>query len=395
MPSPLHLLTVWNPSYASDTMDQHLAVLLRWGARLRAGEVESDDVYVWWAKVRSPRRRAALPHHADILALQEQIDGGVETHLYLTDYRSLYVGWLGRIGEASPLSEHAEKDHIPSYYAEASWPYDFWFRLCDIRCIVLDDTLQSCDELRKLRNLRYHDSPVSIYGGMVDVPLIVRTTAPHPWFEGRDGMTGGKLWAEYDAEIRGETSRLAKELRDNLFGRSLWGEMEPESRRFLAAGEALFRTRKDDPSFDFATALIEYVKAVETELNALLFPAIRAKVESISPGKRVVKLDDRRDLDLAAPAPHQGLGTIHHLLKNGGLFQEAVRTALQLDAKWLLERLPRELEKLIGFRNPAAHAGFHGMEGIDPLRAELLGIGCEGLLVQILRAKLRGRAQVS
>jgi hypothetical protein len=42
-------------------------------------------VYVWWAKIRSPRRDGALPHAAEIAALQSQIDADVETHLYLTD----------------------------------------------------------------------------------------------------------------------------------------------------------------------------------------------------------------------------------------------------------------------------------------------------------------------
>src|SRR5690606_39222983 len=56
-----------------------------------------EDVYVWWAKLRSPNRQQPLPHGEDVLALQEQIDEGVETHLYLTDYRSLYVGRLDEI----------------------------------------------------------------------------------------------------------------------------------------------------------------------------------------------------------------------------------------------------------------------------------------------------------
>jgi hypothetical protein len=97
---PHHLLTVWNPSYAEDALDAHLHVLLRWAERSRdpadAASPE-EDVYVWWAKIRSPRRDGELPHAAEIAALQSQIDDDVETHLYLTDYRSLYVGPLGEV----------------------------------------------------------------------------------------------------------------------------------------------------------------------------------------------------------------------------------------------------------------------------------------------------------
>jgi hypothetical protein len=30
-----HLLTLWNPSYAADAMDEHLSVLLDWAGRWR------------------------------------------------------------------------------------------------------------------------------------------------------------------------------------------------------------------------------------------------------------------------------------------------------------------------------------------------------------------------
>ena len=87
MTAPTHLLTVWNPSYVDDAMDAHLRVLLRWAERRDRGEAAPDDVYVWWAKLRSPRREGDLPHVDDVLALNEQITADVETHLYLTDYR--------------------------------------------------------------------------------------------------------------------------------------------------------------------------------------------------------------------------------------------------------------------------------------------------------------------
>ena len=89
-----HLLTVWNPSYSDDALDTHLAVLLKWSAESAAGRAHRDDVYVWWAKIRSKNRDGQLPHHSAVLALEEQIKQGTETHLYLTDYRSLYVAQM-------------------------------------------------------------------------------------------------------------------------------------------------------------------------------------------------------------------------------------------------------------------------------------------------------------
>jgi len=94
---PRHLLTLWSPSYSGDALDAHLDVLLRWAGEHAAGRAERDDVYVWWAKIRSQHRDGRLPHHADVLALDAQIGAQVETHLYLTDYRSLYVADVGEV----------------------------------------------------------------------------------------------------------------------------------------------------------------------------------------------------------------------------------------------------------------------------------------------------------
>jgi len=135
MTAPTHLLTVWNPSYVDDAMDAHLRVLLRWAERRDRGEAAPDDVYVWWAKLHSPRREGDLPHVDDVLALSEQIAAGVETHLYLTDYRSLYVGYLIEIDSGDLLGEYPDEiEHMPSYYRDRE--ADFWFHLRDIRRLV-------------------------------------------------------------------------------------------------------------------------------------------------------------------------------------------------------------------------------------------------------------------
>ena len=127
-------------------------------------EEGGEERYVWWAKVRSPNRQQPLPHTDDILAIQEQIEAAVETHLYLTDYRSLCVGQLDEITADRIRSDTpGEVEHMTTYYE--GMQADFWFRLLDIRRIVSDDTPVVIQELKQLRNKRYNDRPVSLYGG--------------------------------------------------------------------------------------------------------------------------------------------------------------------------------------------------------------------------------------
>lgn len=387
MNPPSHLLTVWNPSYAEDALDAHLRILLRWAERSRdvADLTGADDVYVWWGKIKSPNRDEPLPHAAEITAIDAQPHEDIETHLYLTDYRSLYVGHLGEVTTDDILSEEGEAEHAPSYYRGRE--ADFWFRLWDLRRLVADDTPGVIEELRCLRNTRYHDRPVSLYGGMVELPLIVTRDDGARWFADRDFLTGGRLWAERDADFRADTQRLARELPDNLFGRAVWDAFESATRMFLTTAEAVYRGRRDDPLFDFSGPAVEYVKAVETELNALLFPRLRRRLEKAALKDRETRVDGR-PLDLGARVGHQSLGAVLHLLEKDQVVARALGNAFSHeDAGWLRTRAPLELRPVLEVRNAAAHSGAVSREQAAWLRERVLGIGGEGVLVRLARIK--------
>ncbi|MEQ9570180.1 MAG: hypothetical protein RLN75_08325 [Longimicrobiales bacterium] len=266
MTRPRHLVAVWNPAYAVDAMDAHVNLLIERARAHRAGRLESEDeVHVWWGRITSPRRKEPLPHLADVLELDDQIQDGVPTVLYLTDYHSLYVADLSEITVDDVRARGAE---VPAYYGDMQC--DLWFGIWDVRRLVAEDTRAVIQELRKLHNTRYHDQPVSLYGGITELPLIVWRETEMDWFGDRAALTEGRLWAERDGEFRSEVGRLSADLRDNLFGARLWHLMEPATRTFLASAEAVVRARRDDPAFDFSGAAVEYAKALETEVNAVL-----------------------------------------------------------------------------------------------------------------------------
>jgi hypothetical protein len=111
-----------------------------------------------------------------------------------------------------------------------------WFKLGDIRRIVADDTLQVVEELKKLRNVNYNDRPVSIYGGMVDLPLVVTRPDGARFFDpdDREALAGERLWVEFDAELGAGIAGMERELRENRFGPALWSALEPTARTFVA-----------------------------------------------------------------------------------------------------------------------------------------------------------------
>jgi hypothetical protein len=367
-----HLVSLWNPAYADGAMDAHLRVLLDWIERHRDGKADEDDVYVWWARIRSANRQQGLPHDADVLTLDEQVQRGVDTHLYLTDYRSLYVGHLGEITADAVLEDEAEWPHAPEYYRYQM--VDFWFRLWDLRLLVADDTLETIELLKGLRNL----------------PLVVTEGPARAWFSDVGLLTGDRRWVERDADLRGETARLARDLRDNVLSRAVWAALEPSTRTFLASAEAVFRARREDPAFDFSGPAVEYAKAVEVELNALIFPVLRRALARGSVAARTVRLAER-PTDLGAAVPHQTLGALRVLLEHEDVVIRALRSALAHDGSWLVGEVPCRLRALEDLRNPAAHSETAWRDQVSFAREEIVGIGQEGLIGRVARAKMRAR----
>ena len=249
-----HFVSVWNPSYADDAMEQHLELLLSLAREHVAKRLAADDLYIWWGKVRSPNRQTAQVHLDDAKSVAAELDAGArtETQLYLTDYRSLYVADVDAI-HFGELPE-SEGSHVPGYYRREKLSADYWFRVLDVRRLVTDDLNGVIRELKALRNVHYSDKPVSLYGGMVDLPLFVTRPDGRRFFdeEERDAITGERLWAEFDAEVGTGVAAIERDLRDNLFGERAWLGLEMTARTFIATGEGVFRAHRADNGFDSA-----------------------------------------------------------------------------------------------------------------------------------------------
>jgi hypothetical protein len=382
-----HLVAVWNPVFGAEVMESHLRILLDGAAAYRKGQLAEDDVYVWWAKVRSPHRHQAMPHLADILALEVEKtrnDPGEETHLYVTDYRSLYVGHLGGITTADPRDSKTEKRHVPKYYFEKRFQLDCWFRVWDFRRLVFDDTVSVVRSLQNLRNVRYHDHPVSIYGGVVDVPLIVTETMPTRFFDHdyRSRLTDNRFWVEFDAEHSGSGS-LERELRENLFGDDVWQQFDPATRVFLSTAEKIFRDHVNDPGFDLSPAIVELSKALEVTCATVLRPVIeRAPVE--------VRREISRECDpdnWSSNPPK--LSSYSNLIAGAKPVSEYLRRKLR-HGQWLVESLPPILKQFAEIRNEAAHARRTERAEAVRWRRQLLGIGCDGVLAKLAMTEAVG-----
>jgi hypothetical protein len=369
-------------------MESHILLLRDKAQRHRAGQLDEDEVYVWWGKIRSSRRQTALPHIDEILSLEKELGEGEgeakrEVQLYLTDYRSLYVAHVGQITAEDVRDDEEDTSHIPQVYLSDSIHCDCWFMLWDIRRLVSDDTLAVVDELRKLRNTAYHDMPVSIYGGMVNLPLIVTRSDGARYFEAdvRDQLTDGQYWVEFDGQHSGIGS-TERELREDCFGEDNWARLDPGTRTFIATAEKLYRDHRNDVAFDFSPVLIDFAKAFEVQTNILLKQALMR----LKPLDRTVNLDGR-STDLAKAGPYS-LGTLALILGQMDTINQLLKRQFLTGGDWFTSSLPAILKDLAAIRNPAAHAASLDRDTVRTLRNHYLGIGCEGDFVKL--SKVRG-----
>ena len=378
-----HLVAVWNPSYA-DAMDETIQLLLGRAREHADGKRDADDVFVWWGKIKSTNRQKPLEHLNDILAIDDDLKaddaGDREVHLYLTDYRSLYVAHVGEITGDDVRKEN--DGGVPDFYTKNNHACDCWFQLLDIRRLVGDDTLGVIEELKKLANTGYNDRPVSLYGGMVDLPLIVTRKDDARFFgdDNRASLTDGQFWVEFDAQRSG-VGQMERELRDNLLGEPTWAALDPAARTFIATAEMLFRNHRNDPAFDFAPVIIDFAKAFEVQTNTIL----RRALSSVAPKDRTFTVDGTsRDI---ARGHMISLGQLARLIADEESLNKRLRTTLVSD--WFAASLPPILRDLSDRRNPAAHSSRVSAAQAGELRSRLLGVGCQGVLVELARVRRR------
>jgi len=384
--SPRHLVTVWNPLYTRE-VEQHLAVLLRWAKLFQDEKADPDDTYVWWGKVKSSNRQQPLRRTPDIQSLAAELAGGAreeETHLYVTDYRSLYVGELLAIHEGDLPAD--QREHVPAYYAEQDLKCDFWFKLGDMRRLVRDDLPEVAKALQKLRNVYYNDRPVSLYGGMVDIPLVVTRADDARFFDPDElsAVTDAALWVEYDAERGAGVADMQRELRDNVLGDEVWELLDITARSALADAEQSFREHRDDPAYDFAAVMVGLAKAIEIQCNAVLRQAA-GKLPSTARTANV----EGRSVDLAR-SRGLTLGQLARVI-SGDRDRFDALTKLLSNGSWFTAQLPPILEELRDVRNPAAHESRVGRDEATKWRNRILGVGLQGMIVDLARTTLKGR----
>jgi hypothetical protein len=248
---------------------------------------------------------------------------------------------------------------------------------------VLDDTPAVVAELAKLRNVRYHDRPVSIYGGMVELPLIVTADDNVRFFDEsvRNALTDGRYWVEFDAERTG-AGAMQRDLRENRFGYDAWAALDPATRIFIATAEQDFRLHRSDSAFDLSVVVVNFAKAVEVQVNAIVRRAMVGAPDAL-----------RRHTVEGIPITLGGevsltLGQLARIIGGDRSVNEYLKGKVT-NGGWFCAQLPAILDTLAKARNPAAHGEQIAREDVARLRNQLIGVGHKGDLLELAQVRVR------
>jgi hypothetical protein len=277
-----------------------------------------------------------------------------------------------------------EAPHVPAYYAADRLECDFWFKVWDIRRLVTDDIVATIEELKRLRNVHYHDQPVSLYGGMVDLPLVVSRPDGTEFFreDERDVATDASLWAEFDAQMGPGIMAVERSLRDDMLGEAAWNALDTTVRNFIATGEKVFREHRSDPAFDFTPVMASFAKAIEVQLNVTMrrvLPKLARQVRLMNVDGQTVDALERGPLMMAA---------LVQLLAGDEARSVALATVVT-NGGWLTREFAAVLDQFREIRNDGLHRERIDRRTATHWRNQLLGVGCVGHLVELAKVRLK------
>lgn len=224
---------------------------------------------------------------------------------------------------------------------------------------------------------------MSLYGGMVDLPLIVTRPDGRRYFQDaeRELLADGKRWVRFDAE-QGGVGAMEATLRDDHLGERAWHQLDAAARRFLATAERTLREQRADPAADLSPVVVGYAKALEVQVNRLLATSLAGAPLAA----RQVNVDGHtREIPEVLPLT---LGTLGRVLGGERELQKTLEAVLN-DGAWCTYELAAVLDEFARLRNAASHGERVSRAEVVQWRNRLLGVGCESVIGRLARLRVK------
>jgi hypothetical protein len=362
-----NLLILFNPYYQTDVIEQHLNLLIQ-------------NEKVAFGKIKSKLKNKSDVLNEELEKIYSSTTSKDYLQLFLTDYSNIYVAKVEKIS-SDDMSNFA-----PAYYKEKNLEVEQWFLITDIRELVRNnfETVRD-DVLSNFIIPDFENHSYAIYGNKYVYPLIVDMKEKIDYFQKDD-----EDFFYYPNMFKsGKYLKIKETLSKYSFGEVLVNQMHPNSIDSVISAEMEYEDNINNPIYDFSSVIVKYSKTMEQEIymfaKFLVATLIKydSKINNISysvQGKEfVIK-------DIFENKPN--LGTYKFLFRND-LITKVIENNFEFDSKiFVLKKFPKIINKLQNIRNETVHGNAPDIASVKSLRANILGIAKESILIEIVKNRL-------
>lgn len=339
-----HLLILYNPYYQKDVIQQHLSVL-------------QEKSQVGFGKIRS--KLNDQEKHDSLEEIYKATNEKNFLQLFLTDYANLFAAKVIKV------SKEIDGSLIPSYYKEKNLEVEDFFIISLLRDQFLANFIAP------------NNHTYAIYGNNYVYPLPVKLKEERSYFLGDEKH----YLSVYKSK---EYLTMQENFMRFVFGKRLFYLLHPDSINNIIHAELELLQSENDLLNDFTSIIVKYTKTLEYEIY-LFAKQVLLKACENDPNlydlayKVQGKSFTLKDFFTKKP----NLGSINFLLRH-----EKVQCHLEENLKRFINYpFSRSLSLIQNIRNEAVHQKALGLNEVEKLRNEILGIEGASLLKGVLTHK--------
>lgn len=316
------------------------------------------------------------PQTSSLQALQNLLESSNSPflQLFLTDYASLYVAKVIKI------AENVDESIIPSYYKDKKLSVEGFFIIEDLRELVRDDFVSVRDEyLANFTTPDYDNHTYALYGNAYAYPLIIEQKQHLTYFDGDERHF---LQLFKSAEFLHQKQVLA----DYTFGERYLYAMNPDSFDNLIYAELEFHACKGDRLYDFSSVVLRYAKCFESECYLFIKRLISVLSQRDESVLSLTFTQMGKSFEVRSLLTNKAmLGAYNYLIEN--LLKAHIKEHLSDEFVNVCRKLSKQIAFIQRVRNPAAHTECASFEQANNLRARLVGVATQSVLVMMIKAR--------
>ena len=362
-----NLLILFNPYYQTDVIEQHLKLLIQ-------------NEKVAFGKIKSKLNDKNSVVSKKLEEIYSRITSKDYLQLFLTDYSNIYVAKVEKI------SFEDMSDFAPLYYKEKNLEVEQWFLITDIRELVRNnfETVRD-DVLSNFVIPEFDNHSYAIYGNKYIYPLIIDMKEKIDYFQKND-----EDFFYYPNMFKSEKYLKIKEtLSKYSFGEVLVNQMHPNSIDSVISAEMEYEDNINNPIYDFSSVVVKYSKTMEQEIYMFAKFLVATLIKYDSEINNISYSVQSRDFtikDIFENKPN--LGTYKFLFRND-LITKVIESNFEFESKiFVLKKFPKIINKLQNIRNETVHGNAPDIKSVKLLRADILGIAKESILIEIVKNRL-------